>query len=204
MIRALNFITLLTLIGLLGAPAAREALAQDFPYLVPQAPEFSSSGHRLNNGDSSFRPKQVLRTPEPAVRPTGDRGVPEPARAPTGVVVGRRAPKAPTFGRKSYGRVSSRPSRRRYRTQVQPDRASRGPTRQRRSVIASATRPAPAQVQSRPDCSRFPMAIANARTRPEMRLAARRYLTCLIRNGWSQDAARKHVISLIETAGRAR
>jgi hypothetical protein len=44
--------------------------------------------------------------------------------------------------------------------------------------------------------------IAHARSEAEMRTAARLYLTCLMQNGWNLAQAKKHVISLIETARR--
>jgi hypothetical protein len=208
MIKAVNFLTLLTSIGLVGALVVPEAFSQDFPYLVPQAPEFSSSGRMVKSGNSTFRPKSESRPAEPAVRQESYNGSPEPARAPTGVRASREAPKAPTFGRYPSRRTSRKHNQPKTQyppqAQVQPRSRPHGPTARRRSVVASAQKPAPAQIQRRPDCSQFPMVIANARSQPEMRLAARRYLTCLIQNGWSQDAARKHVISVIETSRLTR
>ena len=208
MIKAVNFLTLLTSIGLLGALVVPEAFSQDFPYLVPQAPEFSSSGRMVKSGNSAFRPKPESRPAEPAVRQESYDGSPEPAPASTGVSVSRRAPKAPTFGRYSSRRVSRKRSQPKTpypsQMQVKPPSRAHGPTAQRRPVVASAQKPAPAQIQRRPDCSQYPMVIANARSQSEMRIAARRYLTCLIQNGWSQAAARKHVISVIETSRLTR
>jgi hypothetical protein len=208
MIKAVNFLTLLTSIGLVGALVVPEAFSQDFPYLVPQAPEFSSSGRMVKSGNSTFRPKPESHPAEPAVRQESENASPEPAPASTGVSVSRRAPKAPTFGRYSSRRVSRKRSQPKTQYPPQPQvklrSRPRGPTAQRPSVVASAQKPAPAQIQRRPDCSQYPMVIANARSQAEMRMAARRYLTCLIQNGWSQAAARKHVISVIETSRLTR
>jgi len=43
------------------------------------------------------------------------------------------------------------------------------------------------------------MMLSQARSQGEMRMVARQYLTCLMKNGWSLEHARKHVISLIQT-----
>ena len=56
--------------------------------------------------------------------------------------------------------------------------------------------------QGRPDCSSYPMMIAQARSETEMRAVAQMYLTCLLKSGWNMEQARSHVITTIESTYR--
>ncbi|MEJ2717095.1 MAG: hypothetical protein P8182_08135, partial [Deltaproteobacteria bacterium] len=198
-----------------GAVLIPNSLAQEFPYLAPEAPEFDQQGAYVGSGPVE---KPETRAPAPAevtprAKPRRNKRAgtiqPVPPRGSAAGPIGRSAPKAPTFG----SRARSAPHRNTYRRSPTPRYAPRrrAPTRQPPRQYAGprhsppmASRPgaAPGAVQQAPDCTQYPMMIAQARSEGEMRMAARQYLTCLLRNGWSLAQAKKHVISVIETSYR--
>jgi hypothetical protein len=169
------------LIGFLAiVPQGLEA--QDFPYAVPQAPEFDRGGRAApadqadtetprkrkrshhRHEQSSPRSRSDYRT----VRPYVPQDAPPAGQQPAG-------PRAP-LGATYHG----------------PTSAPRPP----------APAPPSASVQRRPDCSQYPMMIARSRSEPEMREISKQYLTCLLMNGWNIEQARNHVIATIESTYR--
>jgi len=156
------------------------AEAQDFPYAVPQAPEFNGGGNELPSGqaDTELSPRRRRsrarqEQPPPAswtdyrtARPY----VPQDASSAMRQPAGPRAQRGSTY----------------------PGPASAPPP-------AVGTTPPPGSVQDRPDCSQYPMMIARSRSEPEMQMTARQYLTCLLKNGWNMEQARNHVIATIES-----
>lgn len=152
--------------------------AQDFPYSVPRAPEFDHRGNYLGPGSDA-----------PASRPSSQNGAQnrEPRNASYHSAVRPYAPQAPVPGQDSATPLQ-RPQ----------------PPRQQRVPAEAATPPEPQavqqpQMQQRPDCSGYPVALARARSQGEMQMIARQYLTCLMSTGWPQDQARQQVIKTIES-----
>jgi hypothetical protein len=165
-------------------------LAQDFPYSVPQAPEFDRRGNHIESapGDN-YAPRKRSRshskhrshsneTNLSSVRPYSPNG-PQPMVAPP-----QHYPAAPPPG--YAARPAPTPSPQHTQTRHPP-----------------VAKHPPAATQGRPDCSRYPMMIAQARSDAEMRGAAQMYLTCLLNSGWNMEQARNHVIMTIETTYRA-
>jgi hypothetical protein len=185
-------------------------LAQDFPYSVPQAPEFDDRGNHVepDPADTYAPRKRSKRRSENAqpdnqtdlrtVRPYASNG-PQSAMTPP-----KPRPEVPITG------YAARPARNEPGYDFQPA-PTRPPAASAPPSSVSAPPPvaaAPPQrpiaaTQGRPDCSRFPMIIAQARSEAEMRATAQMYLTCLLKNGWNMDQARNHVIMTIETTFRA-
>jgi hypothetical protein len=204
-----------SLLCIWGAVLIPNSIAQEFPYLAPEAPEFDrqgvyvGSGRAEEPGTSAPAPAEVAPPAKP--RRNNHAGTLQPVPPSSSAVgpIGRSAPKAPTFG----SRARSAPHRNTYRraptSRYAPRR--RAPTRQTPRQYAGprhgppmASRPGavPGAVGQAPDCTQYPMMIAQARSEGEMRMVARQYLTCLLRNGWSMAQAKKHVISVIETSYR--
>jgi hypothetical protein len=165
-------------------------LAQDFPYSVPQAPEFDRRGNHIESAPAdSYEPRRRSRrhsrhhspgneTDLRSVRPYAPNG-PQPMVAPP-----QPYPAVPPAGYAS--RPAPAPSQ--HHTQTPPS----PPAQQ-----------SPAAYQGRPDCSRYPMMIAQARSEAEMRGVAQMYLTCLLKSGWNMDQAKRHVIMTIESTYRS-
>ncbi|MBI4965943.1 MAG: hypothetical protein HY913_21875 [Desulfomonile tiedjei] len=153
--------------------------AQDFPYAVPQAPEFDESGNALSSSEvetgtpprkkrSRARQDQMPQeygSDYRTVRPYVPQDAPPAMQQPAGP----RASRGP-----GYPGPSSAPP-------------------------PMAAVPPAGPVQDRPDCSQYPMVIARSRSEPEMQMAARQYLTCLLKNGWNMEQAKSQVISTIES-----
>jgi len=185
-----------------GSGFGERAQAQDFPYAVPQAPEFDDRGTpgpvQSTDTESATPPRQVRRSNFPhavEVRSDPENRVDYRAVRPYAPRTGPRSAAVPsTTGQLDY----SSPPQAQYPTQA----STRPPSR--RSNPQQPAQPPPAEAQGpqpgQLDCSRFPQVIAQARSEGEMQLAAREYLTCLLQSGWNQDMARKHVITTIETA----
>lgn len=158
--------------------------AQDFPYAVPQAPEFSGGAAALPSGEAEAEPRRKKKRSRSrheqsppsswsdyrTVRPYVPQDSPPAMRQPAG-------PRAP-LGATYHGRPTSAPP------------------------APAATPPPSGSVQRRPDCSQYPMMIARSRSEPEMREVAKQYLTCLLMNGWNMEQARKQVIATIESTYR--
>ncbi len=165
---------------LAGAFVSQCVVAQDFPYSVPQAPEFDHRGNYVESGstdapDAEYRPRS-RRTP-------------------------RQNENAPRYGDvKPYSPqdAPAPPSRRPAPRAQNYTPAPPGPP-----TMASNTPSAPPpQMQQRPDCSQYPMMIARAQSEPDMQMIARQYLSCLLKSGWAMDRAREHVINTIESTYR--
>ncbi len=175
------------IIGIFQEP---RSLAQDFPYSVPQAPEFDRRGNHIESGPESednYAPPKRSRHHSRhrshddqadlrSVRPYAPNG-PQPMAAPP-----QPHPAVPPT---SYA----------ARQAPQPRQIQTPPPQ-------SAPQPPPTP-QGRPDCSRYPMMIAQARSEGEMRAVAQMYLSCLLKSGWNMEQARNHVIMTIETTYRA-
>lgn len=160
-----------------GSAFPQDVSAQTFPYQVPEAPEFNSRGN-YKKPSAKKRRASTSRS-----RSTPSRGYGYQSRQPYSPQPGPRAavPRSP---------VQQAPAAR-----ARPYAPAPGRT----SPAATAPGPVPGQIQPRPDCSQYPIMLSQARSQGEMRMVARQYLTCLMKNGWSLELARKHVISLIQT-----
>lgn len=153
--------------------------AQDFPYMVPQAPEFDESGNALLPGqpeavEPSSRKRSRTRVDQPQPGPRTDYRTARP-------YVPQDPPAMePPAGRGGMGIPA-------------PTRPPNGPPPR------GYTQPPSGPVQGLPDCSQFPMMIARSRSEPEMQAVARQYLTCLLKSGWNMEQARNQVIATIES-----
>jgi hypothetical protein len=165
---------------LAGAFVTQSVVAQDFPYSVPQAPEFDNRGNYVEAGS----------TDEP------DAGQRQRSRAYPQVNENELR-----YGEvKSYDRQDAPPARSRRRA---PRAQNYNPPPPGPPAMASIQPPPPPpQMQERPDCSQYPMMIARAQSEPHMQTIARQYLTCLLKNGWTMDRARQQVIATIESTYR--
>ncbi len=193
-------IVFIAAVSLLHIASVAEVRGQDFPYVAPSAPEFDGRGHLV---PGAAKPSQSLSANAPSKMPSQPPvriDAPDPLNgsshtqnASTRPVV---APRAPGYG------VSQDPTPRPSRQAS----VSQTPDYQDAMRNTSPSRVNSPQPQSQPvqrqDCSQFPMLIAGCRSETEMQMTARRYLTCLIQNGWNMDQARQHVISTIESTYR--
>jgi hypothetical protein len=171
----------ISLLFMVGVLVADPASSQQFPYAVPEAPEFDSEGNHVEQGVRAKKQKRRSlrrRGPRSGSRYAVNNNAPQPR-------VRTRAPAAPVAPRSG---VSPRPAYRRPAVPAQP--------------VVSRPTPPPNQVRRRQDCSRYPMMIANSRSEAQMRMTARQYLTCLINDGWNMDQAKTQVVSTIQTAYR--
>lgn len=171
-------------------------LAQDFPYSVPQAPEFDDRGNQIEPElADTYAPRKRSKRRSEYTQPDNQTNLrterpytpngPQSAMAPP-----KPRPEGPSTG------YAARPARNEPGHNFQ--QAPPPPP------VASAPPQQPtAATQGRPDCSRFPIMIAQARSEAEMRATAQMYLTCLLKSGWNMDQARNHVIMTIETTFRA-
>jgi hypothetical protein len=168
-----------------------ESRGQEFPYIVPAAPEFESPG-------------SVGKTPVPAVSTDQNKpvrsapGVFRP-QLETGAMNPSSVPEAPLNIGNNYDVPRSGPVRG-PTVESQPAPYPKAP---RQNPVASVPPAGPAP-GSRPqsDCSEFPMLIERSRSDTEMQMTARHYLTCLMQGGWTMEQAREQVIRTIETAYR--
>lgn len=164
------------------------ALAQEFPYSAPRAPEFDYRGNYLGPGSEPPSSQKDSSHDDGQVRESRGRSYYTSVRP--------YAPQAPN------PRHGSSSSPRRY----EPTAPQRVPVEASTPVqpppqVQPQPHPQPQpQVQQQPvDCSGYPMAIARARSQGEMQMIARQYLTCLLKTGWPQDQARQQVIKTIES-----
>jgi hypothetical protein len=195
MVRAYLFVFTLGIILTMAGVAA----AQDFPYSVPQAPEFDNNGSGSANLSGqqdrpSKRPYYPQREEEKvdyrSVRPYApqDGQYQPPAQAP------RQELASPAHRNVAPAPNNQAPSRDYGRAPVvNPEAYEPRPVR-----TPATARPAQPQPNERPDCTMYPMIIAQSRSEQEMQMAAKRYLGCLMENGWAMEQARMHVISTIE------
>jgi hypothetical protein len=185
MTRKSAFLMTMILGLLVGCFAAvpHAAKAQDFPYAVPQAPEFDTEGNHAPSGEADTedpprrKRSRARHEQSPPSSQSDYRAVrPYVSQEPSPSVQPPPGPKAPLGA--SY----------------------QGPTM---APAPPAAAPAPpGSAQNRPDCSQYPMMIARSRSEPEMREIAKQYLTCLLMNGWNMEQARSHVIATIESTFR--
>jgi hypothetical protein len=160
--------------------------AQDFPYAVPQAPEFDTGGSML--------PPAFAEEPVPEPRSLQ----PQPSH--------RKRSRSSTEPRTDYRTVrpyvpqDAPPPEASYPQIPQPPIA--GPPQMGNPAVASTPPGSPPQMQQRLDCSKFPMLIAQAKSDQEMQWTARLYLTCLVRSGWNEEQAKQQVVNTIESTYR--
>jgi len=192
---------LLVLVLLAMGASGIDLYAQQFPYSVPQAPEFNPSGESV--------------APTPARRPAQTRPHPSVSenyeQQPSVPLVSPGFPTAPRSPRGPRGPQAEAPT-----PYVQPERPLNSGAPQRPGPMPQPVGPAsgmpgassppqgPTQGQPQPDCSGYPMMIANATSEGEMRAAAKEFLTCLLYSGWQIEQAKQHVISTIESTRALR
>jgi hypothetical protein len=198
----LGFVVNVVVFGLLvifGSGSFGAVLAQDFPYAVPQAPEFDDRGNPVNMRDSELQAtrSRVKRGPYSSnmdaqsdyrsVRPYAPQGGPQPVSVPPSASAAPvSAPRSPSIGSE----------------QAPPTvRAPRGQAREPMGPQPPG-QPPQGQPQGMPDCSHFPQLLARAGSEPEMQTVAKEYLTCLLHSGWTMEQARSHVINTIEMTYR--
>jgi hypothetical protein len=199
MTRSVVGIILMAVVVALGSGLCQRAQAQDFPYMVPQAPEFDDRGTPVQSSDGeSSAPRSHLRRgnyPQAGeVRSEPENRVDyRSVRQYTPRTGPRSAAMPPITGQSEL----SSPPQAHY-----PTPASTRPQQRQTARNQPPQQPgaSPGGPPGQLDCSQFPQVIAQAASEGEMQLAAREYLTCLLRTGWNQDMARKHVIATIETA----
>ncbi len=167
--------------------AAPVAWGQDFPYAVPQAPEFDDHGKET---PADRTPAQSQKPTYHAPAPSAPRSQPAPQSS------GAMPPSAPQY-RQTQPYQPQEPA-------PQPTRRSKKRSQQQREYAGPPPGAPQQQPQQnvRPDCSQYPMAIARAQSEPQMQDIARSYLTCLLQNGWQMDQARQQVITTIESTYR--
>ncbi|MCA1959220.1 MAG: hypothetical protein LDL33_00380 [Desulfomonile sp.] len=180
------------------------ALCQDFPYLVPDAPEFDSRGNLIRSATPSEtqRPRMETsrrtetrntaptfanppKTPQPG---ENQRYRSERSESPRASYYGRAAREAVPAAVAPAPRYAPPPS-----AQPNPNQ----PPYQQGAVGAYGTGQPPSQ--QRQDCSEYLQRITYARSEAEMQAAARYYLGCLMQNGLDQQTATRHVSSLVDT-----
>jgi hypothetical protein len=160
--------------------------AQDFPYAVPQAPEFDTGGGVL--------PPALAEEPVP--EPKFQQ--PQPSQ--------RKRSRSSTEHKTDYRTVrpyvpqDTQPPAPSYSQVPQPPISS--PPQMGNPAVASTPPGPPPQMQQRLDCSKFPMLIAQAKSDQEMQWTARLYLTCLVRSGWNEEQAKQQVVNTIESTYR--
>lgn len=173
------------LVSLLWAP---KAAAQGFPYTgpaAPMAPEFDRRGNLLQPG------AELSVSPSPPSRTSGS----------------REASEGPVDYRTVRPYVPQGSSPKRVTAPVAPRTPEYQPSPGAPAPVAAPPLPSPSMGQpqaqpvwrERPDCSAYPLMISQARSQGEMQTLAREYLTCLMKNGWDMEQAKKHVIATIET-----
>jgi hypothetical protein len=186
----------LGLVLIIGVYQEPRLLAQDFPYSVPQAPEFDRRGNHVESApaDTYVPRKRSKRHSEypgdqadlRAVRPYVP-NEPQPMVAPP-----QPRPEVPPGGYAARSAPATPPNQ----MQAPPPHHPPAPSAAMQQQPVNAT-------QGRPDCARYPVMIAQARSEMEMRATAQMFLTCLLKNGLTMEQARNYVIMTIETNYRA-
>jgi hypothetical protein len=167
---------------------SRASFAQDFPYAVPQAPEFHTEG-------SVAPPAEVQQHQEPTLKHKSRRSHSWHVKRNQ---YSREHKRNYRSGRSYVRQVPPAPVMPYPQTQY-PHPPSAPSTQMGRAAAPPATSPLPPQGQKRLDCSKFPMLIAQAKNDQQARWTAKMYLTCLIRSGWDQQQARQQVISTLQS-----
>ena len=182
---------------------ASSALCQDFPYLVPEAPEFDARGNLQRSSPAPQSQQEV----GPSVRTEPPRTAPTFANPPKTQIPRenqryrserREAPRTPSY----YGSTREPtpaavgPAPRQVPPQVAQPNPNQPPYQQGPVGMPD---PRQAAIPQRPDCSEYPTRIAYARTEGEMQTVARYYLGCLMQTGWDQETAKRHVTSVVDS-----
>lgn len=180
------------------------AMCQDFPYLVPEAPEFDSRGNLMRSAPAPIPQQQEV---EPSVRTEPPRAAPTFANPPKTQLPDekhRQRAERPEAPRTPYSYGSTReaapagvaPAPRHIPPRVAQPNPSPVPYQQ--GAMAPPD-PRQAAIPERPDCSEYPARIAYARSEGEMQTVARYYLGCLMQTGWDQETAKRHVTSVVDS-----
>jgi hypothetical protein len=202
MIRDVTIYSLLLLILILGQVPGQPVFAQDFPYIAPQAPEFDNRGNHLERvfPRSSSPVRGQERRPVPTDNAMRSDYPPIQQESPQ---VGLPIVPGPLFSPQAPTHSRSQDGQQKFRAPISPSQIPEyTPPRVRPPTVASTPPDSSAQIQELSDCSQYPILIAGARSENEMQFTARRYLTCLVQNGWNEDQARQQVIRIIETSFR--
>lgn len=213
MARSAPAAVLLAVLMIFGSGIWHRAQAQEFPYMVPEAPEFDDRGNPVQAGDAESAPSARAnghrsRDPQPVANrsvpesPTDYRTVRPYVPRATGPRAAAVAPSeraveisAPPQAPYSAGVPDApEPSRHRSRRSARHQPVAEPPVQQPPDQAQAAQPGPPGQL----DCTRFPQLISQAPNQGEMQLLAREYLTCLLQTGWNMEMARKQVISTIQ------
>jgi hypothetical protein len=171
------------MVGFVVLCAVASGNAQTFPYSAPQAPEFDQNGNPMPPG------RGEIVQPDPQAGPQPQQNI-APRDQPDYRAVRPYAPQEQPAPNANPRRSKRQANQGQY---MPPNRAA----------PASAAPPPQPQAGVRPDCSQFPMLIARSQSEAEMQMTAKRYLACLIQNGWQPDQAKQQVIATIESTFRA-
>lgn len=192
--RSINNLIILV-VFLVSVSFCDRCFCQEFPYVVPEAPEFDSSGSVTTpqSSGSQSDQKKPFRSAPGVFKPQVEIGSISPSQVPTAPISGNdyNAPVRPGPVRTPVVEAQPAPP---APTTVGPSRAP---------VASVPPRGQGAGMPPKNDCSQFPMLIAQSKSETEMQMTARHYLTCLMQGGWSMEQAREQVIRTIETAFRA-
>lgn len=164
-----------------------ETFGQDFPYAVPQAPEFDTGGSMLPPA-SVEEPAPASKTQPSSHRRSKSSKEPKPDYGTVRPYVPHD--EGPQMASPQVPQAPIVPA-----PQIQPPQIGN-------PAVASTPPGPPPQMAPQLDCSRFPLLLAQAKSDQEMQWTARLYLTCLIRSGWSEDQAKQQVINTIESTYR--
>lgn len=175
------------------------AACQDFPYSVPQAPEFDGRGAYIRTPEQGESPAPRRAYRQAPSTDSNENGVSYRTERP--YVPEENVPEAPAPTPRSVARTQPLPPR---APEAAPPMPGYGPPPSQTPPPMSSLPQQLPQIQSGPDCSQFPMLIARSQSDAEMQFTARRYLTCLMQNGWNAEQAKQHVIKTIESTYAAR
>lgn len=175
------------------------AACQEFPYSVPQAPEFDGRGNFLRKPEQSEPPATRRASRQAPSTEVNGNGVSYRTERP--YVPEEFAPEAPTPIPRPGARTQPAPPQGPPAPVSAPGYAP-PPQQQAPPQMSSIPQQGPPN-QGGPDCSQFPMMIAQSRSEAEMQLTAKRYFTCLLQNGWPYEQAKQHIINTIETMNKA-
>jgi hypothetical protein len=161
--------------------------AQNFPYAVPQAPEFDERGRTFQNAPDNS-PREI--SPPPMVPQTRQ------SNAPKDKMDFRNVRPYTQQEQPQYEpEMNQVPNYSQPMQQAPQQKRTRKPQEQYQNPATQQ------QMQSagRPDCTQYPMLIARSQSEAEMQMTAKKYLSCLLENGWQMDQAKQHVIATIES-----
>ncbi len=182
---------MILMVSLTLAISGDRCAAQDFPYMVPDAPEFDSLGTvgKAPAASAPIEQKKPFQSNPGVFKPKLETGAMIPTQVPEAPLSSNEYyPQPPRFGPVRGPSVESQP--------VSPA------TPHQRPVASVPQQGVGAGARPQTDCSEFPMLIARSRSDTEMQMTSRHYLTCLMQGGWTMEQARDQVIRTIETAYR--